>query len=90
MPDTPEEGEQEMARWMAWMEEMGDVFVDQGNPVGQSSTLSAAGLRDDGGPDPLSGYSIIRAADKAEAIEMARGCPHLAHGRIEIAEIIEM
>lgn len=90
MPDTPEESEKEMARWGAWMEANADKMTDPGNPVGKSSTLSADGVTEDGGSNPLSGYSIVRAADKAEAIEIARGCPHLAHGQIEIAEIIEM
>ncbi len=90
MPETPEEGEKEMALWQKWMDEIADSIVDAGNPVGQSSTLSASGVVDGGGPNPLSGYTIIKAADQAAAIKLAQGCPHLAHGTIEIAEIIEM
>lgn len=90
MPETPEEGEQEMARWRKWMGDIEASIVDGGNPVGKSSTLSASGVVDNGGPSPLSGYTIIKAADKAGAIKLAEGCPHLAHGTIEIAEIIEM
>ena len=63
-----------------------------GNPVGQSKTVSAAGVADDGGANPLSGYTVVRAADIGEATDMAKGCPMVVsgNGTVEVAEIIEM
>jgi len=91
-PTTDEETELEIKAWMEWMGTMGDSFIDPGNPVGMSSTVHPdQTVTDDGGPDPLSGYGIVEAPDKATALEMAKGCPHLnANGRIEVAEIIEI
>lgn len=90
MPDTPEEGQKAMAAWMAWFGSMGDAVVDPGNPVGMSSTVSSGGVEDNGGANPVSGYSIVMAADKDAAIALAKGCPQVENGSVEIAEIVEM
>ena len=89
-PESPEEGAKFMERWRAWMGGLGDAAVNRGNPVGKSKTVSASGVSDDGGSNPLSGITVVSANSIDEAIEMAKGCPHLDHGTIEVAEMIEM
>lgn len=91
-PDTPEEGAKVMAAWQAWMGGMGDALVEGGNPVGMSKTVSASGVADDGGANPVSGYSIVSAADIDAAVEMAKGCPIIDTdgGSVEVAEAIAM
>ena len=89
-PETPEEGEAEMDRWRSWFSDMGDSVVDAGNPVGKSKTVAASGVSDDGGPNPLSGFSIVMADTIDGAVELAKGCPILPDGTIEVAEIMEM
>ena len=73
MPETPEEGEKVMAAWGAWFEGLGSAVVDGGNPVGMSKTVTANGVEDNGGANPLSGYSIVEAANIDDACEMAKG-----------------
>lgn len=92
MPDTPEEGEKAMAAWASWYESMGAAIVDGGAPVGQSQTVTKTSVADNGGPNPLSGYTVVEAADAAAAVEMAKGCPILDadNGSVEVAPIIEM
>ena len=92
MPETPEEGEKEMAKWQAWLGGMGAACADMGNPVGMSKTVTASGVDDNGGSNPLSGYSIVEAADIDAACEMAKGCPILAGGKgtVEVAPIMQM
>ncbi|WDR04961.1 YciI family protein [Devosia rhodophyticola] len=90
MPDTPEEGAKVMEQWNIWIKGLGDSMVDPGNPVGKSKTVSANGISNDGGSNPLSGFSIVKAESIDEAIEFAKGCPQLDGGTIEVAEIIEM
>ncbi len=89
-PETPEAGAELMARWKAWMGGLGDALVNPGNPVGMSKTVSSGGVSDDGGSNPLSGFSIVKADSMDAALEMAKGCPHLDHGTIEVAEAMEM
>lgn len=91
-PETPEEGERVMAAWMKWMEGMGDAIVDGGNPAGMSKTVTVSGVEDNGGSNPVSGYTLVNAADMDAACEMAKGCPILegGGGTIEVAEAMEM
>ena len=92
MPETPEEGAKVMAQWQAWYGSMGDKVVDGGAPVGMSMTVSADGVKQDGGANPLSGYTVVEAADQAAACEMAKGCPIVtaANGSVEVAAVVEM
>ena len=89
-PETPEQGAQLMARWKAWLGDLGDAVVNPGTPLGKSKTVSADGVTDDGGPNPLAGFSILQADDMDAAIEMARACPFLEMGTIEVAEAMQM
>lgn len=89
-PESPEEGAEVMAKWNSWFETMGDAVVDGGNPVGPSKTVSAGGVADDGGANPLSGYSIVQAETMDAAVEMAKGCPIMDHGSVEVAEAMDM
>lgn len=91
MPETPEEGEQAMAAWGQWFQEMGSAVIDGGNPVGLSHTVSSDGVAENGGANPASGYSLIEAADMSAATAHAKGCPMLANGgSVEVAPVIEL
>ncbi len=91
-PESPEEGKEVMAAWEAWFKNMGEAVVIPGAPVGMSKTVSATGVADDGGANPISGYSVVKAADMGAATEMAKGCPMVVsgNGSVEVAEIMEM
>ena len=89
-PEDPEEGAKVMAAWESWMKGLGEAIVDPGNPVGASKTVSAAGVQDNGGANPLSGYTLVNADNLDAAVEMAKGCPILADGSVEVAEAMEM
>jgi len=79
-----------MAKWRTWAGSLGTAVVNPGNPVGKSSTVSSSGFADDGGANPLAGFQLVQADSMDVAVEMTKGCPHLDHGTIEVAELIEM
>ena len=91
-PETDEEVAAVMDAWGAWMGGMGSAVVDGGNPVGMSTTVQPDGtVENNGGSNPASRYGIFEAADEADAIAKAQGCPILeAGGSVELAEIIDM
>ncbi|WP_122074349.1 hypothetical protein [Pseudophaeobacter sp. EL27] len=91
-PETPEEGAAEMEAWKTWMGSMGTALVVPGNPVGLSKTVSASGIADNGGANPLSGYSVVEALDQEAACAMAKGCPMVisGNGSVEVAEMVSM
>jgi len=92
MPETPEEGQKVMAAWTAWYEQIGPNLADGGAPVGMSKTVTENGVEDNGGSNPLSGFTVVNADSIDAAIEMAKGCPIVGHnnGTVEVAECMEM
>ncbi len=89
-PESPEEGAKHMAKWKAWVDGLGDAVVNPGTPLGMSKTVSSSGVSDDGGSNPLNGFSIVKADSMDAALEMAKGCPYVDIGTIEVAEVKEM
>jgi hypothetical protein len=89
-PESPEEGMEFMARWRQWSSEHEAAFETKGAPVGMSKTVSANGVADDGGSNPLAGYSVLDVADMEAALEIAKSCPHVEHGTIEVAPLMDM
>ncbi len=90
-PESPEDGARHMAKWKAWVSDLGDAVVNPGTPLGPSKTVSSDGVSDDGGPNPLSGFSIVKADSMDAAIEMAKACPTLdLDGTLEVAQVMKM
>lgn len=88
MPETEDAQKASMAAWGKWMQDNGPSFIDPGNPVGKSKTVHAGGVDDNGGSNPASGYTIIRADDMDAAVAIAESCPMVSEGgSIEIAEV---
>ncbi|GJL94785.1 MAG: hypothetical protein DHS20C05_11900 [Hyphococcus sp.] len=90
-PETPEEGEAVMAKWMSWLGGLGGDVVDPGNPVGVSTTVYADKVEGNGGSNPASGYGLVNAKDMDDAVAKAKGCPVLeSGGSVEVAETFEI
>lgn len=92
MPETEEEQGKVMAAWGDWMGKLGDKLVDGGLPVVASKTIASDGtVTDGGGANPVSGYSVIRAANMDEAVALARDCPvFLGGASLEVGETMDM
>ncbi len=89
-PESPEEGAKQMAKWKAWVGGLGDAVVNPGTPLGKSKIVSAEGVSDGGGPNVLTGFSIVKADSMDAVLEMAKECPYLDMGTLEVAEVMEM
>jgi hypothetical protein len=69
--------------WSRWQLELGARMKDRGNPA---FTAAALGARPE--TTTLGGYSVIRATNLEEAVELARECPMLRQGgTVEIGEL---
>ncbi len=88
IPESPEKGAKHMAKFEAWVGGLGDAVVNPGHPLGESKTVSSSGVSDDGGSDPLVGFSVVKAASMDAALEMAKGYPHLEIGTVEVVEMM--
>ena len=87
---TPEQSEQQMQAWGAWMGRIGGALVDGGAPFATRAAVRADGT--DGAPSDLNGYTIVEAADLDAAKAFCDGHPFLSDGRdvfsVEIYELV--
>ena len=94
VPDinSPEEGQKMMQEWQAWNDGMRESILDEGNPVGISHTVHKDGVDENGGANPLSGFTFVEADDLNAACKLAEGCPLVTHGwgTVEVAECKDM
>jgi len=67
-------------------------LIDGSNPVSKSSTIDSKGRVGAGaGPNPVSGYSVLKADSLEAAIKHAQGCPVLQGGAsIEVCETFDV
>ena len=85
---SPEEGQAHRAKWMEWINELGDAMVNPGTPLGKSMIVSSEGVSEtDSG---LTGYTVVEAPDLEAAVEISKGCPYLDMGPVEVAEMKSM
>jgi hypothetical protein len=89
-PENPEEGKKGQEKWRAWIGSLGEAIVDPGIPLINSKTISSDGVSDTDESNLLTGYTIIKADNMDEALEIAKECPFLEVGTLEVAEITEM
>lgn len=94
---SPEQMQQVIERYGAWSRGLaergklagGEKLRDEG---GRHLRRNGAGVTVADGPysetkEVLSGFFVIEAADYEEAAEIARTCPHMEYGWIELREV---
>src|SRR3954447_25045310 len=90
MATTDAEREAAMAAWGTWIGELGDAFVDVGNPFGSSAAVKSDGSNG-AATTGLTGYSVIQAGSLDDAVAKARGCPVFAGGgSVDVYETFEV
>ena len=87
---TPAAENKSMDAWMGWFGKLGKAVVDMGAPTAPGKIIRASGMRAVG-KDPVTGYTIIQAADMKAAVELAKGTPNIpAGGSVAVYEILPM
>lgn len=88
--ESPEQGAKYMEKWGRWEGSLGKALVNPGVPLKRAKTVSSDGVSDNNSSNRVTGYYVVQAESMEAAIEMAKGCPHLEHGTIDVAEAMEM
>jgi hypothetical protein len=86
-PATPPNASHE--GWPEWFERVGERLVDMGSPMVEGSVVRSEGTTTDTATG-LNGYSIIRAADRDEALGLLKDHPLLRLGGEYAIEIFEV
>ena len=96
---TPEQAEQSMRRWMAWMHELESKghLKERGQPLDRSGKVVRGAQRTvTDGPfievkDMVAGFIVVRARDVDEAAALAAGCPMLeGGGSVEVRPVLHL
>jgi|SRR6185503_12004094 len=95
---TPAAMQQQMQRWMTWLKELGEKghVKSPGHPLdAKGKVVSGKSKNVTDGPfaekDIVGGYSLVEAADLAQATELAKGCPIFEYdGQVEIRPVMNM
>lgn len=87
---TPEDQKKEMAEWGEWMKANMASFVDDGNPVGKNTEVSASGIVQKS--NDVGGYSIVQAETMEDAAKIIASGPHvkMPGATTDVMEIVEM
>jgi hypothetical protein len=99
VPMSPEQMEQRMQKWVAWMADLGakGYLKERGNPLeetgkvvkGKSKTVTDGPYAET--KDVVGGYTLIEAKDIADAVEASKGCPIFEiDGIVEVRPIMQM
>ena len=74
--------QEEMGAWNKWFESIADKRVDMGG-VRSGREISHSGTKDlPFGKDSITGYTVIKAENLAEAEKIAQECPIVASTRV--------
>ena len=89
--DSPEAGQAHQQKFFAWISGLGEAVVNPGMPLGQPTSISAAGISSSHDPGRLTGLSIIEADSLEAAVNMAKASPYVEDGgTIQVAEVFQM
>ena len=90
-PSTAEEGREHFARYMKWLDRLGDSAISPANPLTNTQTVNADGSVRAGGSTAMSGFTILEAESMDAALVAAQSCPFLEiGGSLEVSELMQM
>ena len=88
---SPEEGQQHMSEYRAWLSSLGDSAISPANPLKNTKTVNSDGSVTPGGSSTMSGFTIIEAESEETALSIAKACPFLeVGGSLEVSELMKM
>ena len=90
-PAGVEEGAQNMQEYRQWMNSLGESAVSSANRLKNTQTIASNGVCDKGSATQMSGFTIIKADTKDDAMSIAQACPFLkTGGTLEVGELMVM
>ena len=88
--DSEQERAMGMALMAEWYRSLGSALVDPGAPFVGARTVSDGGVGTAIGPN-ATGFNMVQAESMEDAIELAKKCPLLQHGRqVTVFETLPM
>ncbi|WP_096086966.1 YciI family protein [Agaribacterium haliotis] len=90
-PKTEAEGKAHFAKYMKWLNDLGDAALSPANPFKHTHVVNPKAEVSTGSVTKMSGFSVIKADSIEAAIEIAKACPFLdIGGSLEVSELVAM
>jgi hypothetical protein len=91
VPANPEAAEKVHAAFGAWVASVGSAMVDPGAPLAASKAVSSAGVGDGPATDPIAGYTVLRADDLDQAVQLVENHPFVSRGgTLQVSEAVDL
>jgi hypothetical protein len=90
-PATPDEGRAHFAKYMQWINGLGESVTSAMNPLKDTHHVSPDGGVSKEGGTKMSGFTIIEADSIEAAVAITKSCPFLdIGGSLEVSELVQM
>ncbi len=90
-PATPDEGRAHFAKYMQWINGLGEAVISGMNPLKDTHHVSPDGSVSMGTGTKMSGFTIIEAESIEAAVVVTKSCPFLdIGGSLEVSELVHM
>jgi hypothetical protein len=89
---STQDNDESNAAWGTWFESLGEALVDGGNPFAPDAEAQIKEGVVTMDKTPISGYTIIKAADLKAAVTMTMSCPmaNIPHCSVNVYETSPM
>ncbi len=88
-PPAQTDQKEGMKKFQEWIESHSEAVVNPGTPLGKSQIIAAQDSVAAEHTSRLTGFSIVQAEDMDAAMKIAKTCPFLEVGIIEVAPIMD-
>ncbi|MEZ4870699.1 MAG: YciI family protein [Bdellovibrionales bacterium] len=90
-PTTREESLAHQTQWKEWIAKHGDIIVNAGTPLMESTLVTSTSVMKEDDPDAMNGFTVIQVESLDKAIEIAKSDPFLMiGGTIRVSRMMEM
>ena len=88
--DSPEEAQAHQKLWFDYIGGLGEAVVTPGMPMSEATRITADGIAPAPKEGRLTGLTIVEAEDMDAAVEMAKTCPFVEVGTVDVVQIYQM
>ena len=90
-PATPEEAQEAMQAFGAWLASAGTAVIDPGAPLSAARTISQSGAAEGQTEGPIGGYTILEADDLDAAVKLVENHPFISRGgKLQVSETVNL
>jgi hypothetical protein len=87
---SPDQQQEAMAAFGAWLASAGPAVIDPGAPLSVSKSVSSAGVSAEP-VAPIGGYTLLEAADLPAAVKLVENHPFIARGgTLQVSEAVNI